>query len=53
VDWARVTHCRVFWQAFMNTVLKRRFRLKVEYLWTERLLFSQEEIFFIVSELVS
>jgi hypothetical protein len=53
VDWTRVTHGRVFWQAFMNTVLKRRFLLKVEHFCTERLLFSQEGIFFIVSELVS
>jgi hypothetical protein len=53
VDWTRVIHRRVSWQAFMNTVLKRRFPLKVQRFWTEGLLFAQEGIFFRVSELVS
>jgi hypothetical protein len=25
MDWIRVIHCRGFWLAFMDTVLKRRF----------------------------
>lgn len=44
MDWIRVTHCKVLWQAFMNTVLKSRFLFKVEHFWIDRPLFSQEGI---------